>query len=181
MRDSFGQVKDSPVAFSVGTTAQLRAIQQQFRFPIRGPHNYGSTGSRFGSARSGHSHQGQDVFASCGTKLVAIHTGRVKAAGYQGSAGNYVVIDADGVKQDHVYMHLQSAPRVSAGPARHDGPAARQGGADRQRPGLPPPLRGLDGQWLVLGRQPDRPPGPAALLGQLLVGGVGAPAAPRPI
>ncbi|HET8975354.1 MAG TPA: M23 family metallopeptidase [Solirubrobacterales bacterium] len=115
VRDSFGQVKDSSVPFAVGTNAQLRAIQQQFRFPIRGPHDYGSSGSRFGSARSGHSHQGQDVFASCGTKLVAIHTGRVKAAGYQGSAGNYVVIDADGVKQDHVYMHLQSAPRVSAG------------------------------------------------------------------
>jgi murein DD-endopeptidase MepM/ murein hydrolase activator NlpD len=115
VRDSFGQVKDSAVAFAVGTNAQLRAVQQQFLFPVRGPHNYGSSGARFGAGRSGHSHQGQDVMASCGIKLIAIHSGRVKAAGYQGSAGNYVVIDADGVKQDHVYMHLQSAPPVAVG------------------------------------------------------------------
>jgi murein DD-endopeptidase MepM/ murein hydrolase activator NlpD len=115
MRDNFGQVKDSSIAVAVGTNAELRAIQQQFVFPVRGPHSYGSSGSRFGAARSGHSHQGQDIMASCGIKLVAIHGGRVKAAGYQGSAGNYVVIDADGVKQDHVYMHLQGAPRVAVG------------------------------------------------------------------
>ena len=115
IRDSFGQVEDSAAPFTVGTAEQLRQIQRQFLFPVRGPHTYGSSGARFGAARSGHSHQGQDVMASCGTKLVAIHSGRVKAAGFQGSAGNYVVIDADGVKQDHVYMHLQSAPRVRPG------------------------------------------------------------------
>ena len=32
-------------------------------FPVRGPHNFGDSGARFGAGRSGHSHQGQDVFA----------------------------------------------------------------------------------------------------------------------
>jgi murein DD-endopeptidase MepM/ murein hydrolase activator NlpD len=113
--DTFGLTHDSTISLGVGTAEQLRAIQQSFRFPVRGPHNYGSAGARFGAARSGHSHQGQDVMAACGTKLVAIHSGLVKSAGYQASAGNYVVIDATGIKQDHVYMHLKGPPRVASG------------------------------------------------------------------
>src|SRR3546814_1609940 len=41
-------------------------------------HDYGGAGARFGAGRSGHSHQGQDVFARCGTKLVAARAGRVQ-------------------------------------------------------------------------------------------------------
>jgi murein DD-endopeptidase MepM/ murein hydrolase activator NlpD len=113
--DTFGLSHDSTIAINVGTAEQLRAIQQSFRFPVRGAHNFGSAQARFGAARSGHVHQGQDVMAPCGAKLVAVHSGLVKSAGYQASAGNYVVIDGSGVKQDHVYMHLAAAPRVAAG------------------------------------------------------------------
>ena len=76
-------------------------------FPIRGPHNYGSSGARFGAGRSGHSHQGQDVFARCGTKLVAARAGRVQFNQYHSAAGYYVVIDGYKTKLDYVYMHLQ--------------------------------------------------------------------------
>ena len=55
------------------------------------------------------------VFAACGTPLVAIHTGTVKAKAFQGSAGNYVVIDAQGVKQDYFYAHLKAPAMVSEG------------------------------------------------------------------
>lgn len=113
--DTFGLSHDSPIGFNVGTAEQLRAVRLSFRFPVRGAHNYGDSGARFGAARTGHSHQGQDVFAACGAKLIAIHSGQVKSAGYQSSAGNYVVIDAAGVKQDHVYMHLKGPPRVATG------------------------------------------------------------------
>jgi hypothetical protein len=76
-------------------------------FPIRGPHNYGQSGARFGSHRSGHSHQGQDVFARCGTKLVAARAGRVQFNQYHSAAGYYVVIDGYKTKLDYVYMHLR--------------------------------------------------------------------------
>ena len=76
------------------------------RFPIRGRHDYGSEGSRFGAARSGHSHQGQDVFAACGTKLQAARGGKVQYSGYHSSAGNYVVIDGKQSGRDYAYMHL---------------------------------------------------------------------------
>jgi len=75
-------------------------------FPVQGPHTFGGAGSRFGAARSGHSHQGQDVAASCGTPLVSVMTGTVEYAGYQSAAGNYIVIDNNNSNTDFVYMHL---------------------------------------------------------------------------
>jgi murein DD-endopeptidase MepM/ murein hydrolase activator NlpD len=75
-------------------------------FPIRGRHSYGGAGGRFGAGRGGRGHQGQDVFARCGKRLVAARGGRVQYSGYQGSAGYYVVIDASGTRVDYGYMHL---------------------------------------------------------------------------
>jgi murein DD-endopeptidase MepM/ murein hydrolase activator NlpD len=75
-------------------------------FPIRGAHDYGSGGAGFGSGRAGHSHQGHDVFARCGTPLVAARGGKVQVSSYHPAGGNYVVIDGDGTGADYVYMHL---------------------------------------------------------------------------
>jgi len=78
----------------------------QYRFPIRGRHDYGGAGARFGAGRSGHSHQGQDVMARCGRPLVAARGGRVQYSGYHRAAGNYIVIDGSGTGTDYGYMHL---------------------------------------------------------------------------
>ena len=75
-------------------------------FPVRGRHNFGEAGARFGARRAGHSHQGQDVFAACGTPLVAARGGRIKFKQYHAAAGNYVVIDGAGTNVDYTYMHL---------------------------------------------------------------------------
>ena len=85
------------------------------RFPIPGPHDYGGASARFGAGRSGHSHQGQDVFAACGEPLLSAQAGNVKASGYQGSgAGHYVVVTGvDGI--DYVYMHLLAASWAGVG------------------------------------------------------------------
>jgi murein DD-endopeptidase MepM/ murein hydrolase activator NlpD len=81
-------------------------------FPIRGPHRYGTGAAAFGGPRG---HQGQDTFAACGTPLVAARGGTVQFAGFQGAAGNYLVIDGDGTDVDYVYMHLRDAPLVKEG------------------------------------------------------------------
>ena len=47
------------------------------------PTNSASARGRFGAGRSGHTHQGQDVMAACGTPLVAARGGRVQYAGYE--------------------------------------------------------------------------------------------------
>jgi murein DD-endopeptidase MepM/ murein hydrolase activator NlpD len=75
-------------------------------FPVRGPHDFGGPGARFGAPRGGHTHQGQDITAACGTPLVSVMTGTVQYAGYQSAAGNYIVIDNNGNETDFVYMHL---------------------------------------------------------------------------
>ncbi|HEU4904649.1 MAG TPA: peptidoglycan DD-metalloendopeptidase family protein [Solirubrobacterales bacterium] len=86
-----------------------------YAFPVLGPHDYGQSGARFGAGRSGHSHQGQDVMARCGTPLVAARGGRVRYSGFQGAAGNYVVIDGRGTGYDTAYMHLLQPSPLKAG------------------------------------------------------------------
>jgi murein DD-endopeptidase MepM/ murein hydrolase activator NlpD len=84
-------------------------------FPIKGRHNYGEGGARFGAGRSGHSHQGQDVMARCGTPLVAARGGRVKTKQYHSAAGNYLVIDIAGDGVDHAYMHMATPSPYAEG------------------------------------------------------------------
>ena len=84
-------------------------------FPIRGRHDYGQSGARFGAGRSGRSHQGQDVMAACGTPLVAARGGTIKVKQYHSAAGNYVVIDTWGSGVDHAYMHMASPSAYNEG------------------------------------------------------------------
>lgn len=66
-------------------------------------HTYGDG---FGASRGKRSHQGQDIFAACNSTLISVSNGRVIASGFQGSAGNYLVIRWKWLKQDYVYAHL---------------------------------------------------------------------------
>ncbi|HEU4392737.1 MAG TPA: peptidoglycan DD-metalloendopeptidase family protein [Solirubrobacterales bacterium] len=77
-----------------------------YAFPILGAHDFGSSGGRFGAGRAGHTHQGQDVMADCGTPLVAARGGIVQYSRYEANAGNYVVIDGKGTANDFMYAHL---------------------------------------------------------------------------
>jgi murein DD-endopeptidase MepM/ murein hydrolase activator NlpD len=84
-------------------------------FPIRGAHNYGTAENRYGAPRSGHTHQGQDVMASCGLQLVAAHAGKVVATGSGGAAGNYIAVHTTDTRFDYFYAHLRSPAVVSEG------------------------------------------------------------------
>jgi murein DD-endopeptidase MepM/ murein hydrolase activator NlpD len=75
-------------------------------FPVRGPHNFGSSGAKFGAPRGGYAHQGQDVMAACGTRLVSIRKARVLYREYHSAAGNYVVLQNLGTNSQFAYMHL---------------------------------------------------------------------------
>ena len=79
-------------------------------FPVRGPHSYGD------GIGAGRGHRGQDVFAKCGTKLVAARAGVVKYRAFQGSgAGHYVVIRGRKSGMDYAYMHLRKRAKVKPG------------------------------------------------------------------
>lgn len=84
-------------------------------FPIRGAFNFGSAEGRFGAPRRGHTHQGQDVIAAEGTRLVSPVAGTVLHASYQaGGAGNYVVIHGRD-RRDYVLMHMLHSAVVRVG------------------------------------------------------------------
>ena len=84
------------------------------RFPIRAPHSYGD---RFGAPRSGgRVHEGQDLWAGCGTRLEAARGGKVQFRGYSGALyGHYLVIDGRQTDRDYMYSHLIRPPTVKDG------------------------------------------------------------------
>jgi murein DD-endopeptidase MepM/ murein hydrolase activator NlpD len=90
-------------------------------FPVRGRHSFGGGAGRFGARRSGHTHQGQDVLAACGTPLIAARGGVVKAKKYHPAAGNYIVIDGQSTGIDYGYMHLRTPSPLSVGDRVHTG------------------------------------------------------------
>jgi len=78
-------------------------------YPIRGPHQLWDG---FGGARN---HQGVDLGASCGTRLVAALPGKVSLRKYQARAGHYVVLDLDGSNAEIIYMHMRSPSPLRVG------------------------------------------------------------------
>src|SRR4051812_29471157 len=74
-------------------------------FPVAGPHTYGDG---FGAARSGHTHEGQDIAAAEGVPVVAPVAGTVLYVDNQPSAaGWYVVLHTvDG--RDMFFAHCQA-------------------------------------------------------------------------
>jgi murein DD-endopeptidase MepM/ murein hydrolase activator NlpD len=81
-------------------------------FPVQGSWSFGGPDARFGAARSGHTHQGQDVIAAEGTPLVAPIAGTITWRAYQAAgAGYYVVLHGtDG--RDYVFMHFADGSLV---------------------------------------------------------------------
>jgi len=81
-------------------------------FPVGGAH---TIGQGFGAARSGHTHEGQDIMAACGTLLGAVSRAKVKWVSVQRLAGNYVVIRNKKLHQDYMYAHLATRAPVTKG------------------------------------------------------------------
>jgi murein DD-endopeptidase MepM/ murein hydrolase activator NlpD len=94
------------------TPATTTAPAGSMIFPVSGPHTFGDG---FGAARSGHTHQGQDIMAACGTPLVAVSRAKVKWVSTQRLAGNYVVIRNKKLHQDYMYAHLATRASVTKG------------------------------------------------------------------
>jgi murein DD-endopeptidase MepM/ murein hydrolase activator NlpD len=92
-----------------------------YAFPIVGAHEFAMGAGRFGAPRSGHTHEGQDTMAACGTPLIAARGGTVQYAGYQSAAGNYLVIDGKGTGLDFMYAHLAEPSPLQAGEAVRTG------------------------------------------------------------
>jgi len=94
-----------PESGTMESTGEATFEYHRYRFPVRGPHTYGAG---VGAPRAGHTHEGQDVMADCGTPLVAARGGKVQwRATQDGGAGNYIVIDGKHTSHDWLYAHLK--------------------------------------------------------------------------
>ena len=103
---------DSAVRAATVPPAAASFLYLGHMFPVRGAHTFGDG---FGAARSGHTHEGVDIMAACGTPLVAARGGVVKYKGTHPAAGNYLVIDGAGTGVDNAYMHLRAPSPLSKG------------------------------------------------------------------
>ena len=90
--------------------AEFRLLGHEF--PVRGPHGYGEHAASFGGGRG---HQGHDVFAACGTPIVAARGGVVEFKQYHSRAGNYIVVDGEQTRVDYAYMHMRAVALVDEG------------------------------------------------------------------
>jgi murein DD-endopeptidase MepM/ murein hydrolase activator NlpD len=103
-RDSAGRILMPSAHMSRVTEVQVRGHV----FPLRGVFTYGGPDARFGAARNGHTHQGQDLMAAEGIPVVAPRAGTITYVGFQaGGAGWYVILDGDGEDLNYAFMHLK--------------------------------------------------------------------------
>jgi len=91
-------------------------VDNNYVFPLPSKHTYGD------GIGAGRGHDGQDLFAPCGRKLVAAHNGRVQMAQFDSSGyGNILVLDVKGSGVDLLYAHMKKqavarvGQRVNAG------------------------------------------------------------------
>ncbi len=120
-----GSLVNSASLFGVdqGTPQGLAA---GYVFPLEGPHNFGQKDARFGAARYGHVHEGQDVFGKVRTPEVAVHDGVVVDRGRNsdpdaGGRGNFLAIYSPADNHSFIYMHMLTPSRVQLGQEVHAG------------------------------------------------------------
>lgn len=99
------------------------AAQRRRRERLDGPFHpvvadvidYGESGAQFGAARSGRTHEGQDMMVPTGTPLVAVAEGEVVEVGSDGGRGNYVSIYDPEEDRTYNYFHMVRPASVQQG------------------------------------------------------------------
>ncbi len=86
-------------------------------FPVLGSGwTFGGSEMRFGAARSGHTHQGQDVSGPEGLQIVAPVAGTISWTAYQADGAGYYIVERGIDGRDYVFMHLmKGSTRVKIG------------------------------------------------------------------
>jgi peptidoglycan LD-endopeptidase LytH len=76
----------------------------------------GAIGTYHAPRSGGRVHEGFDVTAGCGTRLVAVRNGRVLRRGFDPVLyGNYVLIHGEGERRSYFYAHLSRPAAVRQG------------------------------------------------------------------
>jgi murein DD-endopeptidase MepM/ murein hydrolase activator NlpD len=136
-----------------GGDAQSAPFEQYDHiFPVRGKHQF------WAGLGDGRGHQGVDVGANCGKRLVAARGGKVQAKAYHGAAGNYVVIDGKGTSVDYMYAHLQQPTKYKEGDKVKTGAGIGKVGETGNAQGCHLHFEMWDGDWYGGGKVMDPMP-----------------------
>jgi len=86
-------------------------------FPVQGSHGArGAIGEYHAPRSDGRIHEGFDITAGCGTRLVAVRSGRVLGRGFDPVLyGNYLLIHGEGEQRSYFYAHLARPAGVRRG------------------------------------------------------------------
>lgn len=99
----------------LGTLGYLRL--HGHTFPVAAPHGERGPVGVFGAARlGGRTHEGFDVTAACGSRLVAVRAGRILKVAYDDRyLGNHVVLKGGRERRTYLYAHLSRYASVRPG------------------------------------------------------------------
>ncbi len=76
----------------------------------------GAVGTYHAPRNGGRIHEGFDITAACGAKLVAVRSGKVLRRGFDPVLyGNYLLIHGEGERRSYFYAHLSQPARVRRG------------------------------------------------------------------
>jgi len=84
---------------------------------VQGPHGVrGAIGEYHAPRSGGRIHEGFDVTAACGARLVAVRNGRVLRRGFDPVLyGNFLLIHGEGERRSYFYSHLVRPAAVRRG------------------------------------------------------------------
>jgi murein DD-endopeptidase MepM/ murein hydrolase activator NlpD len=106
----------SPSALLPGAPTPAQTVTAGAVFPVAGPYSFGGPGNRFGAAREGHVHEGQDVIVAEGTPVLAPLAGTIAWKSYQAAGAGYYAVEHTTVGLDLMLAHCQAGSlTVSAG------------------------------------------------------------------
>jgi murein DD-endopeptidase MepM/ murein hydrolase activator NlpD len=147
-----------PTSSVPGVPPPAQTVSEGAVFPVQGSHSFGGPENRFGAAREGHIHEGQDVLADEGLQVVAPLGGTIVTTAYQaGGAGWYAAEQTvDGL--DFFYAHCQaSSLAVSTGETVKAGQAICEVGQTGDATGPHLHLEIWVGGWQAKGGYPIDP------------------------
>jgi murein DD-endopeptidase MepM/ murein hydrolase activator NlpD len=144
------QFEVKPMSGGNGSRAAFE--QYDHIFPVRGKHEY------WAGLGDGRGHQGVDVGAKCGKRMVAARGGKVQNKAYHGAAGNYLVIDGKGTAIDYMYAHLQQASKLRPGDKVKTGQTIGKVGDTGNASGCHLHFEMWDGDWYGGGKVIDPMP-----------------------
>jgi hypothetical protein len=101
-----------------GVPTPAQTVADGAVFPVRGAHSFGGPENRFGAARAGHVHQGQDVLTAEGTPDVAPLAGTIESTANQPGGAGYYVVEHTLIGFDFFFAHCEAGSfTVGAGQA----------------------------------------------------------------